>query len=136
MKAAGSLLTDEQKKVLKLRNEGYTQREIAQMLGTSRANVSTIEKRARLNLEKAKATLREYGVLTAPLKVRVEKGVDVLDIPGLIFKEADRNKIKVKLNSIELIARINAEKKDKIENRVITGDFEIYIGSSGEVTFD
>lgn len=135
MKAARSLLTEEQKRVLKLRDEGYTQQEIAQMLGTSRANVSTIEKRARANLDRARATIREYSIMIAPLKVRIEKGVDVLGIPKLIFKEADRNKIKVKLNSLELIARIKAEKGDKIENRVITEDFEAYIKSDGQVIF-
>ncbi len=133
MKAVRSLLTEEQKKVLRLRDEGYTQREIAQMLGTSRANISIIEKRARLNLEKAKATIKEYSIMLAPAKVRIKKGVDVLSIPKLIFKQADKRGIKVRLNSIELIAKINAEKKDKIENRIITEEFEVYIAKNGEV---
>jgi Tfx family DNA-binding protein len=130
-----SLLTVEQKKVLKLRDEGYTQREIAQILGTSRANISTIEKRARLNLEKAKATIKEYSILLAPVRVRIKKGVDVINIPKLIFRQADKRGIKVRLNSLDLIARINAEKKDKIENRVIAEDFEVYIAKNGEIIF-
>lgn len=39
-----SFLTDTQIKVLKLRKKGLTQEEIAKMLGTSRANISMIEK--------------------------------------------------------------------------------------------
>ncbi|MEM2989868.1 MAG: Tfx family DNA-binding protein, partial [Halobacteria archaeon] len=85
MKAGRSLLTEGQKKVLKLRDEGYTQREIAQILGTSRANVSIMEKRAKLNLEKARATIKEYSILVAPVRVRIKKGMDVLSVPKLIF---------------------------------------------------
>ncbi|MEM2989867.1 MAG: transcriptional regulator, partial [Halobacteria archaeon] len=43
--------------------------------------------------------------------------------------------IKVRLNSLELIARINAEKKDKIENRIIMEDFEVYIAKNGGIVF-
>lgn len=135
MKAVRSLLTEEQKKVLKLRDEGYTQREIAQILGTSRANISIIEKRAKLNLEKARATIKEYSILLAPVRVRIKKGMDVLSVPKLIFKQADKRGIKVRLNSLELIARINAEKKDKIENRIIMEDFEVYIARNGGIIF-
>ncbi|MEM2924864.1 MAG: Tfx family DNA-binding protein [Methanocellales archaeon] len=135
MKTTRSFLTEEQKKVLKLRDEGYTQREIAQMLGTSRANISIIEKRARLNLEKAKATIKEYSILLAPVRVKIKKGMDVINVPKLIFKHADKRGIKVRLNSLDLIARINAEKKDKIENRIILEDFEVYIAKNGDVIF-
>lgn len=135
MKAGRSLLTEGQKKVLKLRDEGYTQREIAQILGTSRANVSIMEKRAKLNLEKARATIKEYSILVAPVRVRIKKGMDVLSVPKLIFKQADKRGIKVRLNSLELIARINAEKKDKIENRIIMEDFEVYIAKNGGIVF-
>jgi len=57
------LLTEEQLLVLGLRLEGMKQDEIARKLGTSRQNVSLIERRARDNIAKAASTLKPIGDL-------------------------------------------------------------------------
>jgi Tfx family DNA-binding protein len=52
------LLTDEQLNILGYRFDGLKQEEIARRLGTTRQNVSLIERRARGNIMKAEATLK------------------------------------------------------------------------------
>lgn len=47
------LLTDTQKLVLIYRKQGMTQQQIANIIGTSKANVSTHEKHARNNIIRA-----------------------------------------------------------------------------------
>ena len=47
------ILTSRQKEILKLRSMHKTQKEIAQILGTSRQNVSILETRAIRNLKAA-----------------------------------------------------------------------------------
>ncbi len=54
-------LTGRQMKVLKLRNGGYSQVEIAQKFGKTKQNISTIEKMAWANVKKAENTKRAYG---------------------------------------------------------------------------
>ncbi|MDD2639276.1 MAG: Tfx family DNA-binding protein, partial [Methanothrix sp.] len=54
-----SLLTNRQASVLRLRRKGMSQQEVAEQLGTTRSNVSILEKRALQNVAKARATLKE-----------------------------------------------------------------------------
>ena len=51
--AERSVLTRRQAEVLALRERGVRQASIADLLGTSRANVSSVESSARENVEKA-----------------------------------------------------------------------------------
>ena len=56
------MLTKKQIEILKLRSNGYSQADIAKKLGTSRANISAIEKSAWENVKRAR-TMR--GIATA-----------------------------------------------------------------------
>jgi len=129
-----SFLTKQQIKVLRLRELGLTQKTISEKLGTTRENVSIIEKRAKVNIERCRATLREWEEIKAPIKIGIEKGADILDIPGRIFEEADKNGIKVRLNKLEIITTLDCEKKGIIRNRLLTGDLEVLIMKDGEMS--
>ena len=128
-----SFLTEQQIEVLRLRELGLTQKEISERLGTSRENVSIIEKRGRTNIERSVETLKEWELIKSPLAVMIEKGTDVLYIPKLIFDEADKKGIKVKSNLVEIIAMIEVEKKELINNRVLRSDLEILVTNSGDI---
>ncbi|MHC1567438.1 MAG: Tfx family DNA-binding protein [Candidatus Syntropharchaeia archaeon] len=130
-----SFLTEEQIEVLRLRELGLTQREIAERLGTTRENVSIIEKRGRTNIERCRETLREWDRIRAPIVVRIEKGTDVFDIPDLIFREADRNGIKVRSNKLEIIASIQNERGEMVRNRLLRGDLEVLVMKDGRIRF-
>jgi len=128
-----SFLTDMQIKVLKLRKKGLTQEEIAKMFGTSRANISMIEKRARENIKKAYNTIKIYNQIMAPLSIEIEEGIDVLKIPDIVFEKADNEGIKVKYNTLELIEFIKEHASEFIEKRTVKKKFKIYVLENGEL---
>ncbi|XRO75959.1 Tfx family DNA-binding protein [Methanocaldococcus sp. 28A] len=128
-----SFLTDTQIKVLKLRKKGLTQEEIAKIFGTSRANISMIEKRAKENIKKAYNTIKIYNRIMAPLSIEIEEGTDVLDIPDIVFKKADEGDIKVKYNTLELIEFIKENASEFIKKRIVKKKFKIYILENGEL---
>ncbi len=64
---------EKQLKILKLRARGFTQRETAKKLGTSRANVSMVEWRLRKKLEKARETINAFESLLLSQKISVRK---------------------------------------------------------------
>ncbi len=128
-----SFLTKRQVMVLRLRQSGLTQEEIARRIKTTRANVSLIEKRARENIDRSRETLKEWESIVSPVRVAVKKGTDVIKIPELVFAEADKQGIHVKSNSLDLITRIKKDKGSVISNRTLDEDVEIDITDSGEV---
>jgi hypothetical protein len=130
-----TFLTQKQLKVLELRGKGYTQEEIAKLLGTSRVNVCITEKRARENIEKARNTLDAFERLD-PVVLEIPPGIDVFQVPRLIFKEADKHGIKVLYNTTSLIGILRRKAEAKIRgNRVIEG-FRVFILRRGKVEFE
>ncbi|WP_174589808.1 Tfx family DNA-binding protein [Methanocella conradii] len=132
--AIKSFLTKRQVMVLRLRQAGMTQEEIARRIKTTRANVSLIEKRARENIDRSRETLKEWESIVSPVRVMIKKGTDVIKVPEVVFAEADKSGIHVKSNSLDLITRIKKEKGSIISNRTLTEDMEIDITDAGEVS--
>lgn len=89
------LLTEAQVRVLRLRAEGLTQEQAAERLGSTRQNVSLLERRARRNIRLAEETLRAYREVQAVASVTVPPGTHLVDVPRLILDEADRAGVKV-----------------------------------------
>jgi HTH-type transcriptional regulator, fmd operon transcriptional regulator len=128
-----SFLTKRQLAVLRLRQAGLTQEEIARRIKTTRANISLIEKRARENVERSKETIREWNSVISPVRITIKKGTDVMTIPEIVFDEADKASIHVRCDSIGLITLIKKEKGTAITNRIVDEPFEIDIANSGDV---
>jgi hypothetical protein len=129
-----SFLTKRQIMVLKLRQAGLTQEDIARRMKTTRANISLIEKRARENIERSRETLKEWSSIISPVRIIVKRGTDVMEIPDIVFAESDKSNIHVKTDSLDLITRIKKEKGSLIANRILMDDLEIDINVTGEVT--
>jgi HTH-type transcriptional regulator, fmd operon transcriptional regulator len=119
--------------VLRLRQSGLTQDEIARRIKTTRANVSLIEKRARENIDRSRETLKEWESIVSPVRIVIKKGTDVIKIPEIVFSEADKAGIHVRSNSLDLITRIKKEKGTAIANRTLDEDMEIDVTDAGEV---
>ncbi len=130
-----SFLTKTQIKVLELRKKGYTQEQISEILRTSRANISMIEKRAKENVEKAKETLKIYNNIMAPLKLVVSPGTDVFTIPKQILEVADVNEITIPYGHLEILELIHKNVPDCLYNRVVKKSFTINILENGELSF-
>lgn len=128
-----TFLTEAQLRVLKLRMKGLTQTEIARRLNTSRANVSILESRGKENIARAERTLKLSEKLKAPVVIVVKQGDDILQVPKKVFQAADVAKIKVKLGTADIIARIKDEAEDKIHGRSATKSFNVALLAEGDI---
>lgn len=128
-----SFLTERQIFVLRMRSKDLSQQEVSEILGTTRSNVSILEKRAHQNVERAKNTLRQWTMIQAPVSVTVPEGTDVFEVPGRVFQEADRKGVRLSLNSLDLIVRLRSEAPQVLKKRVVLRDLEIFVTENGEV---
>ena len=78
-----------------------TQLEVALELGTTRANVSMIESRARRKVERAGKTMEAYRSTLTDHALKVRRGVRFYDVPSLVLREADRWGIHLKCNMVD-----------------------------------
>jgi Tfx family DNA-binding protein len=129
------LLTDRQKEVLRYRKQGMTQQEIADIIATSKANVCTIEKSAMENIRRAKETLDFLYTLDAIPLCLIPSGTDLLDVPSMIFAEAEKKNIKVKYDTITLINLLRESRPQAYQARCTCEDIQVYITDQGELYF-
>ncbi len=128
------LLSDQQFKVLQLRiKQGLSQSEIANDLGTSRENVTIIEKRARANIKLAEETIQVYKLLLSLAKMKIEAGTHLVDVPGIIVKFGDSIGIKLNVNFTTLYDEIKIRAGDCIENRRVVKPFTVAIFRDGSI---
>lgn len=127
------LLTEHQIKVLKLRSKGLSLREVAFILGVSHQNIALTEKRALENIETAKQTLIAYKLATAPLKIRIDEGTKLVEIPRIIMDEADKKKLKVKGDFTLIFKLIRFRARKCIAENKIKEPVMIIIDQNGEI---
>ncbi|AEO14004.1 Tfx family DNA-binding protein [Thermococcus sp. AM4] len=123
-----SFLTDQQIKILRLRARGLRQSEIAELLGTSRANVSILERRALEKIEKAKNTLLLWEQINSKVSVEVRRGDDIFQIPERLFRKADEIGVKVPYSTAEIIAFL--VEHAPVEDRLAKRDFTLFLDSN------
>lgn len=126
-------LTEKQKEVLKLREKGYTQNEIAKKMGTTRSNISVIEKNARRNIAKSEKTLEIADLLKAPIKFEIDREVNIHDIPRIIFRKADEKNIKIKLSGPELLRKVREKADSAFKDKKLVGKIKVGISQDGSV---
>lgn len=130
---AGTFLTERQIKVLLLRHKGCSQQEVADILGTTRPNISILEKRANQNIERARNTLQRWMTIQAPISLIVPKGTDVFDIPAMIFAAADEKSIQLPVTSLDIIDLLRKEAPQLFKKRALLQDIEIHATENGEL---
>lgn len=130
------LLTERQKEVLRYRKQGMTQQQIADIIGTSKANVCTIEKSAMENIRRAKETLKFLYTLDAIALCSIPAGTDLLTVGPSIYKEAEKHQIKVKYDTLSLINRLRDSHPDQVRGRYIREEIGVYITQDGDLYFE
>lgn len=128
-----SVLTRRQAEVLALRERGISQATIASWLGTSRANVSSVESSARENIEKAKETIAFADALQAPVKVMVEEDSDLYDVPTRVYAACDDAGLKVNMSAPELMKTISDAAGDAISGRKVKRPLVVGVTNDGIV---
>lgn len=128
-----SVLTRRQAEVLALRERGMRQRDIAELLGTSRANVSNVEASARENIDRARETIAFADAVAAPVRVEIPAGTDLFDVPTLVFDACDDAGVKVQHTAPELMTVVSDGAADAVEGRAINDGLLVGVTDSGEV---
>lgn len=126
------LFTDQQLEVLKLRSQGLTQKEIAERLNTTRENISMIEKRIKRNIEKIKESLEILKNLGILVEIKIEPGTHIIEAPKIIYKEADKFKVKIKGSFIQVYEDIRFKAKNKIKDAQVIKEIRILILPNGD----
>ncbi len=129
----GSVLTRRQAEVLALREHGVPQAEIADRLGTSRANVAGIEASARENVEKARETLAFIEAVQAPVRVEIPAGTEVFDVPDQVYAEADAADIKVTHSATQLVQVLSQSVSGAMDGRELTRPIIVSVGTDGSL---
>jgi Tfx family DNA-binding protein len=128
-----SLLTPRQQRVLQLRLKGCSQQEVAEMLGTTRSNISILEKRAHQNIARAERTLAQWMMIRAPISLKAKAGTDVFDLPKMIFEAADERSIRLPVTSLDIIVQLRRKAPRLFKKRDLQQDVEIFVTEEGEI---
>ena len=132
--ADASVLTRRQAEVLVYRERGAAQTDIADELGTSRANVSSIEASARENVAKARETVAFADALDAPVRVLIGAGTDLYDVPNRVYSACDDADVKVTRTAPELMQLVGDAAGDAVQGRQVRVDITVAVTGDGEVT--
>jgi Tfx family DNA-binding protein len=128
-----SVLTRRQAEVLALRERGLRQSDIADRLGTSRANVSSVEASARDNVERARETVAFAEALSAPVRVEIEAGTDLYDAPKRVYDACDDAGVKVNHTAPELMKAIGDRAGDAVHGREVRRRLYISVAGDGKI---
>ena len=135
-----NVLTRRQAEVLAFRERGMRQRDIAERLGTSRANVSNVEASARENIARARETVAFAEAVAAPIRIEIPAGTDLFDVPTMVYDACDSAKLKVNYTAPELMTAVSDAADGAVEGRAVhesllvgvTDDGELRVRRSGE----
>ncbi|RLM68062.1 Tfx family DNA-binding protein [Halorubrum sp. Atlit-8R] len=128
-----SVLTRRQAEVLALRERGLRQSDIADRLGTSRANVSSVEASARDNVERARETVAFAEALSAPVRVEIDAGTDLYDAPKRVYDACDEAGVKVNQTAPELMKAIGDRAGDAVRGREVRNRLFVTVAADGRI---
>lgn len=131
--AEENVLTRRQAEVLALRERDIPQADIADHLGTSRANVSSVEASARRNVSKATETVEFAEALAAPVTLTVDAQTDLYDVPDRVYSECDDSDVKVAKTAPELMKLISDEAGDAVLGREVRREITVSVSADGTV---
>jgi Tfx family DNA-binding protein len=131
----GTFLTERQARVLSMRQEGMTQREIADEFGTSAANVSMIESAAEENVKRAQRTVELAKRVRTPDRVQVSQGDHIDDVVETVYDVGDVQGVKIGYSRPELYTYIYTTLSDLFDGERFGSSVEIGVTDNGEVEF-
>ena len=131
--AEATTLTERQVEVLDLREEDRTQREVAEILGTTASNVSAVERAAEKNVEKARRTLELLRTLRSPVRFTAEAGTYFGDLVDEVYARGDEAGVKVAYCTPELYAHLYGALEDHTDESRLQTTVEIGLTKDGDV---
>jgi hypothetical protein len=128
-----SFLTERQLKVLQMRLSGLSQQDVSDSFGTTRSNISILEKRAHQNIARAERTLQQWMMLRAPVSLEAKEGTDVFELPKMIFAAADEKGMRLPITSLDIVVQLRRKAPRLFKKRALERDARIYVTEEGEV---
>lgn len=128
-----TFLTERQVEILSLRHEGLTQRAIAERLETTVPNISSIERAARDNVERARRTVDLAAHLETDHWVEAATGSHLRDLVEAIYTAGDEAGVKVTFSDPELAAYLHVHLSDHLDGRRLTAPVALGITADGGV---
>ncbi|MFB6173577.1 MAG: Tfx family DNA-binding protein [Halobacteriales archaeon] len=133
---AETFLTDRQVEVLRLREAGHTQREVADRIGTTDSNVSAVERAARENVAKARRTLELAQSIRSPGRITVAAGTSFDELVERIYEVGDETGVKIEYARPELYGWLYDKLEAHAEENVVRTAVEVAVTSEGDVTVE
>jgi len=128
-----SFITARQIRMLQMRLAGLSQQEVADSLGTTRSNISILEKRAHQNIARARRTLEQWMMLQAPISLEARAGTDVFELPAMIFAAADQKHMRLPVTSLDIVVQLRRKAPRLFYKRVLLQDARIFATEEGEL---
>jgi Tfx family DNA-binding protein len=132
-KPPGTVLTQRQWNVMRLRSTGLTQAQVAKRLHTTRENVTIIEHRAHQNLRAARATLSAIDELSGTKELVIPSGASIFEATSMILRRADVLRIKLKMNADSILAALRARRSSRIRGHHLITVVRVKIESDGTI---
>lgn len=105
-------------------------------MGTTRSNISIMEKRAHQNIARARRTILQWKMIQAPISVKVQAGADLFDLPSRIFAAADVKGIQLPVTSTDIIYQLRVKAPQISKKRAVAREIEIFVTREGDVLLD
>jgi Tfx family DNA-binding protein len=131
--AEPTTLTERQVEVLELREQGRTQQEVADHLGTTDSNISAIERAAEQNVEKARRTLELVRTVRSPVQFSVSLGTSFDDLVASVYTHGDEAGIKIAYCRPELYTHLYGVLEECTNQNKLTTTIDVGITNEGEV---
>lgn len=126
-------LTERQVEVLELREQGQTQQEVANRLGTTDSNISAIERAAEQNIEKARRTLDLVRTIRSPIQFSVPPGTSFDDLVTSVYSYGDEAGIKIAYCRPELYTHLYGVLEECTNQNELKTTIDVGITNEGEV---
>ena len=126
-------LTPQQYTVLKHRAEGKSQEETAKLLGTTRQNISLIERRARRNIEKAEETIKAYKELMKATSIILEPDTHLIDVPRLVVDAADQAGVRLRADFTRIYNEFKFIVPNNVDRTKVMEPIKVLILKDGDI---
>jgi len=131
--AESTILTERQVEVLELREQGQTQREVADRLGTTGSNVSAVERAAEQNIQRARRTLELVRTVRSPVQFSVSPGTTFDDLVASVYDRGDEAGIKIAYCRPELYTHLYRVLEERANQNELETAVDIGITNEGDV---
>ncbi|MCW4012185.1 MAG: Tfx family DNA-binding protein [Candidatus Bathyarchaeota archaeon] len=126
-------LSPQQYKVLKLRVEGKSQEETAEILGTTRQNISLIERRAHKNIEKAEETITAYKELMKATSIIIKSDTHLIDVPRLVVDAADEAGVRLRADFTRIYNEFKFIVPNNVDRTKVVEPIKVLILKDGDI---